>query len=407
MKTQSLLAITVAFAVATLLPPCLPGVAEAQDAPAAGTDRDSVIDLSALTPEQLAELLARAAAARLRIERDVVASEIRGDLLYEEPGVGEALKLLQENPANTQDDNMGRICRAFAKVDDDFGEGYKLFTAGKHDQALKKMKAILDPQKSTYLSAASHYVYAETLFNLGSYDDAVDAYGTILTIMPDRLSFAAASASKCAQAYEKTNRFYYAAQVYVHCLQNYGLTISEDELERIAERLEYLQDIYKDPIKAVADRMGQVRSRLEELDSGDKTREKQKEIVAILEDLIKTVEENQKRGGSSQSRQQSPKQEQKAKSRQALAEAMAKAGRAQGQPTSPAQTGYLRGGLAEKPENLAQVRPTAGADDWAKLSPRERQEIERAMQRLLPERYRQKIVDYRKQLSKGGAGSEE
>jgi len=359
-----------------------------------------------LSAEQVAELLARAAAARLKLERDVAASEIKGDLLYEEQAKAAAIRLLQEDAANTQQDNIKRICDAFAAVDEEFAEGYKLFKEGKHDQAAKSTKELLDPQSATYFSAACHYLYAESLFKLGSHEDAVEAYGTVLALMPDRISFASASAARSAEAYEKMNRFYYAAEIYSYCIQNYGLTMSDAELSRIAERLKYLQGIYEDPLGSVAQRMGQVRSSLEKLDSGPKTRDTQGEIVAILEDLIKTAEEKQQQSGGGQGQRKQPKQSSQKSQSDKQAQAKGRqGGLAQGRPTSPAQRGFLPGGIAARPKDLANVRPTEGADDWSKLPPSKRDEIEKATQRLLPERYRQLIRDYRKELSKPSGGS--
>jgi tetratricopeptide (TPR) repeat protein len=380
--------------------------AKAQDVQAPVEADDIEEQLKSLTAEQLKELLARAATARLKAERETVAVEIKGDLLYEEKDKTAAIRILEDNPASTQDDNIDRICRAFAKADEEFAGVYKPFSAGKYDEALKATKAILDPKKSTYLSAALHYISAESLFRLGRYEDSVEAYGTVTALMPDRISFAAASASKCAQAYEKMNRFYYAAEIYVYCIQNYALTMSADELEKIAGRLEYLQGIYKDPLGSVAERMGQVRSRLEQMDSGDKTRQTQHEIVALLEDLIKTAEEKQSQGGQ-QSQQQNKSQEQGKSDGQGSGQAKTSGSRPGRRPTNPAQTGYLASRSGGSPKEQAKLGPSQGADDWAKLPPSKRNEIEKAMQRLLPERYRQLIRDYRKQLSKGPAEPQE
>jgi tetratricopeptide (TPR) repeat protein len=382
-----------------------PGIAVAQESSPPAGPYD--IELQGLTPEQLNELLARAAAARLEIERNVVASEIANDLLYEKEDKAAALKILHDNPANTQNDNMERIFRAFERADEEFAKAYKLFSAGKFEQALKETRAILDQQSVTYLSAAGHYLYAETLFRLGRYHDAVETYGTIMSIMPDRISFAASSAARCAEAYEQMNRLYYAAEVYVHCINNYALTMSDDELEKIAKRLEYLRGIYVDPLGAVAERMGHVRSRLEKLDSGDKTREKQQEIVAVLEDLIKTLEETRPQADSQSPSDPRQKQGQEKGEGKAAGKARARAARAQGQPVSPAEGGFLPGGIARRPKAPPELGEVDLAGDWAELPPAKRDEIERAVQRALPERYRQLLEEYRKLLSKGSLPQEQ
>ncbi len=411
MKTRSIIIIAGVLVAGVLL--AAPDLAAAQTIRGKIPGETGEINLDAeidrFNPKQLKELMSRAAAARLKVERDTVAAEIKSDLLYEKKDKDAALKILTDNPADTQADNIARICRAFAATDEAFANAYRFFSTGKYDQAVKRAKAILDPQKSTYLSAASHYVYAETLFRRDSLYDAVEAYSEILRLMPDRFSFASKSASRCAQIYEKMKRFRYAAEIYAYCLRNYGVTLSEKETRKITERLEYLQEIAQDPLGALASRIGQVRSRLEEADSGKVTQTKQEEIVAILTDLIKTAEEKPQ----SKPKKKPKKKKKKGKGqgeKQGKAKAKAKGARSQGKPSNksskPMQRSMLPGGIAQRPKDTAKVHRIKGSDGWAELPPSEREQIEKAMQKLLPERYKQLIRDYRKQLSKGAEPEE-
>ena len=112
---------------------------EATDKPTEGADtgdgdadtevtQDNLADLlKEFTPEQLAELVKRAAANRLDLERRQVEAEIEQGILYEPDDIKAAKKILRDKPANTQKDNIDRICRAFAKVDGRFAKPYKLF----------------------------------------------------------------------------------------------------------------------------------------------------------------------------------------------------------------------------------------------------------------------------------------
>jgi len=207
------------------------------------------------------------------------------------------------------------------------------------------------------------------------------------------------------------NRFSYAAGAYFYCLQKYGLTMSEEQVKQVSERFAYLQAISSDPLGAAADRMGHVRSRLDELDSGRETREKQKEIAAILEDLIKSAEEMQNSGGGGQGSQQAGGKQQGQKQSSGDSAGRPKGqgagGRAGGRPSSPAQRGFLPPGIAQRPKESAKVRPAEGGDDWAKLPGSKREEIDSAAQRLLPEYYRKLVEEYRKELSRPASGSEE
>jgi tetratricopeptide (TPR) repeat protein len=390
---------------AALLPTTRPAAVE--PAPAAGEGGVEVYDLDAalerLTPEELEALLNQAISATLEVERKSVAAEIKGDLLYEAADQDAAVKILNDDPAGTQADNISRICRAFARADEEFAAAYKAFAAGRFAEAAKRAGELLDVRSTTYLSAATHYLYAESLFAGERYDDAVDAYLTVLTLTPDRISFASASALRRAEAFEKLSRLYYATEMYAYCLENYGLTMDEAALDKVVKRLEYLQGIYKDPLGSVAKKMGEVEARLEKTDSGRQTQDKQQEIVRLLEDLIKTAEEQQQQ---QQQQQQANKQKggksgesQKPGQKGTAGQAASTGGRAAGRATKPAERSFLPLGGVARPRDLADPM-TGGADDWARLPEVERRKIEQAMKRMLPKQYQQLIREYRIYLSK-------
>ena len=167
-------------------------------------------------------------------------------------------------------------------------------------------------------------------------------------------------------------------------------------------RLQSLQEIYEDPLGAVADRMGEVHRLLAAGKSGDLTQDKQREIARVLEDLIKTAEEQ----SSSQQQQQDPSQGQGQKQDQGQGQqpgagrrpAVA-GGQPGGQPSRPAERSMLPPGPVRRPSDLADVRPTAGEDTWSRLPPEVRQRAEEEMERLLSEQYRGLIRDYRRYLS--------
>ena len=361
--------------------------------------------INQLTPEQVDELLVRASAARLQVERDTAAAEIRGDLLYEPVRKDAALRILSDSPADTQADNIERILRAFATVDEEFAAAHAPFSAGDHAKAAAGVKESLDVRNATYRSAAAHFLYAESLFAQKRYDESVEAYRAILTLMPDRISFAAESAGRCAEAYEQLGRLYYAMEMYAYTLQNYGLTLSDERLDEIIARLNALQEMYEDPLGTVASHMGEVHRLLGAGDTGEETREKQQVIVRVLEDLIKTAEENQSRSQQQDSAQnQGQQQDQKKDSGQQGQNQgpTVAGGRAGGPPSSPAQRSTLPPGPVERPSDLQEVRETAGGDTWSQLPPEVRRRAEEEMERLLSEQYLGLIRDYRRRLSGGG-----
>jgi len=352
--------------------------------------------LDGMSPENLQELVRRAIQARLATERRQVAAEVRRGLLYDGDDIDKALALLARPMAGAKGGNVERICEALSIVDLRFGKMYKLFSAGKHAEAADVARRHLNTRQSTYLSAARHCVYARSLSAAGRNEDAVEAYRKILEIMPDRISFAAAAALNAARTYEKMSRFLYAAEMYQHWMRNYALTTDERRLTEISRKLREYHKIRQNPMGAVAEEMGQVQRRLAVVDSGPETRKRQGRIVALLEDLIKTIEEQQAGGKGQDGKKKSRKgQRQGSRGQDRIS------GRPGGTrpPTRGAQRSSVVPGQVRRPSDLASVRPTQESGDWANLPPREKQKIEAVRRKHLSERYKSIIGDYHTRMA--------
>jgi len=365
---------------------------------------DAILDN--MTPDQIDNLVKEAATDRLKVERKQVIAEIRQDLLYDDDDRDAAVKILQDKPANTPKDNIDRILRAFARADVRFRKAYDLYQAGKHKEAAAAAKKLVNINRATYLSAAQHYLYAQALAKSGNPDDAVETCRDILENMPDRISFASASALEAAEMYEKMGRLLYAMQMYAFCVKNYALTIDKATAEKILKKVEEYTEIYKDPMGTLATMMGDVQHRLAKINSGKETQDKERKIVAILDDLIKTAEDQQ--GGS-----QSPSQGQQRGKRpgQGKDQQAGKKGGQQGQqgqqggmnPTRPMQDSMLVPGAVKRPPKVSKTHTGIAEGDWAKLSPREQEQIQARMRKLISERYREIIRDYHSRLAEEGS----
>ena len=370
--------------------------------PLSEAEVDAILDT--MSPEQIEELIKKAASERLKVERSQVIAEIRQGLLYEPADQKAAIQVIEDKPANTRQDNINRICQAFARADVRFRKVYDLYKAGRYKQAAESGKKLLNVQQATYLSAAQHYVYAQVLAADGKGEDAVEVYRDILQYMPDRISLASASALNAAETYEKMNRFMYAMQMYAYCIKNYGLTIDKVTAEKILAKVENYKATYKDPLGALASKMGSVESRLGQTDSGKDTQKTQKEIVAILDDLIKTAEEQQQSSSSQQQQQQQRQKRKGEKEGQGQAQGQAQSQGQQGgmNPTKPMQDSRLVPGGVARPSALSKTHTSGEDGDWAKLSPREREIVKAKMRKLLSERYRDIIRDYNTRLAEEG-----
>ncbi|MBL7134836.1 MAG: hypothetical protein ISS78_12110 [Phycisphaerae bacterium] len=410
MNTMTIRKLTLAFGISMVLAVSPAVWAEPADAPAGAGEI-----LDGMTPEDLQKLIKQAIQARLRMERDQVSAEIRRGLLYDGDDIDAAVALLKADPSNTQKDNIERMLKAFAKVDARFAKAFKLFEGGKGAEAAAAAKRTINAQsqESTYFSAAKHYLLAESLVKDEKFDDAIDAYTEILTLMSDRISFAAASACNAAAVYEKLGRFSLAMEMYTFAMQNYGLTMDDASLNVVAAKIEEYGEIYKDPMNTVATWMGHVQERLAAVDSGADTQKKQSEIIALLEDLIKSAEEQQQQ----QEQKQQEEQDKKKKPCESCGKkgcggqcqgkgkgegkGNGKGGKGGQNPTKPMEHSMTVPGAVKRPGTGNPVRPTTGGDDWSNLPPRERDRIELLRKKLMPERHRGIIRDYNTRMAEG------
>jgi len=393
-----------------------------QEATTQPAEREMTVDeldalLNAMTPEQLAKLMKAAMVLRLEQERAQVAAEIKGGLLYDPKDIAAATKILKEKAANTQQDNIERICKALAKVDLLFGKAYGQMLKKDYKAAAASAAKVVDDQRSTYLSAATFYIYAQCLAGSGRGEDAVEVYREILINMPDRISFAASSALEAAKVYEKIHRLQYAMEMYVYCLDNYALTLSEKESDSIYAKVKEYAKVYSDPFNALAKKMGYVQTRLAAEDSGKDTQKKEEEILALLEDLIKTQEEKQ-----SSSQQPPPPsgctcggkgkckacKEAKAKGKGKGKGKGKDKGKGKGKgkdpsgnnPTNPAKVSALVPGKTARPPRDSTAHKGAGDGDWSTLPPREQEKIRQMLRKLISERHKDITSDYHSALTK-------
>lgn len=410
---MTMLLVAAVLAAGILLPAPLWAQAEPEPAPKKpdaekpGPVTEDQIDamLDNMTPEQIDTLVKEAVNERLKVERKQVIAEIRLDLLYLKADSDAAIKILQDKPANTPKDNIDRILRAFARADPAFRKAYAPYKAGKHKEAAAAAKKLVNIKQATYLSAAQHYLYAQALAKSGNVEDAVETCRDLLENMPDRISFASAAALEAADMYEKMGRFMYAMQMYAFCVKNYALTIDKATAEKILKKVEDYTEIYKDPMGTLATLMGEVEDHLAKINSGKETQDKERKIVAILDDLIKTAEDQQS-GQSSQSQGQKrgKRKGEGKKPGEGKGQGQGKQGQQGGMnPTKPMQDSMLVPGAVKRPPKISRTHTGIADGDWAKLSPREQEQIQAKMRKLISERYRGIIRDYHSRLAEEGS----
>jgi tetratricopeptide (TPR) repeat protein len=287
-------------------------------------------------------------------------------------------------------------------VDQRFADARRLLAQGKPGEAAVAARKLLDPHQATVVSAAQHLLYADALRRAGQFEEAAEAYGDILKAMPERISFAAAAALRAGASYDSARRGIYARDMYDYCLTNYALAIEEDEFEQVAARLAELEAIYEDPMAAVATMMGDARQKLQLADSGQTTQQAQREAAAILEDLIRTMEEKDQQNSSNSQGSQRQRQ-QKEGSSSSEQQKPATGSQSGNRPSSPMENSRLVPGKLPEPSRLANIHDSDESGDWASLPPRKREAIQQIMRKTMSDRYRRIVSDYHRRLAKEGS----
>ncbi len=164
--------------------------------------------------------------------------------------------------------------------------------------------------------------------------------------------------------------------------------------------------MYGDPMGTVAKMMADVKERLAKIDSGKDTQATEKNIVAMLDDLIKTEEDK------ANSQSQSPQNNQKKQGEKKPGEGEPKEGDQQGKlPNSkpikkPGKKGapksLLRNGSdPAHGENVAAGTNPKEKGDWVGLPPERIEKLKEMYRLRVNERYRDLIVDYNRSISTG------
>ena len=386
-----------------------PAGAQDIDQPPAAPGDPIVIDaeefeaiLNSLTPEQVELMIEVANERRIAVERRRTIAELRQGLYYDPLEIDEAAAHLEANPATSRVESIERICEALAMVDSRFSDVQRLLAEDAAAKAVAAARKVLDPTQATYLSAATHLLYADALRAAGDGEAAVEAYRDVLVKMPERLSFAAEANLRAAATSREVGRFMHALKLYEYCARNYGLTLTAEEFQDVTDQAAELREIYEAPLSAVSEMMADVHRRLAAEDSGDETQSTERHIVAVLEDLIKMAEE-QAGGGQSSSQSGSGDGE-------GEDEENSQAGRGAGQdsgrgerPTSPMRESRIVPGRLPRPVRETGEHTTDESGDWANLPPREREQLQEIARRNQSERHRRMTTKYHRRLTEEGS----
>jgi tetratricopeptide (TPR) repeat protein len=142
-----------------------------------------------------------------------------------------------------------------------------------------------------------------------------------------------------------------------------------------------LMQEWESPLYDLAGRMNHVANEIGKGDTGAETQGKQKEIVSIIEELIKRQEEQEGQGqGQGKGNNGSPRGNQRSSNPANKSQA----------PPGASRNGDLR----PKPDRKA-------GETWGEMRDKERDEVLQALKEKFPDRYRELLEQYNKALAEG------
>lgn len=347
-------------------------------------------------------------------EREEIAVEIELEVLYELDQAKAATALLRQTPKEwTPARNVEDAMAAFAMVDERFAAAGRLLQEKKFEEAAEAFRRLPSPTSRTYFAAAAHWGRLWALQQIAAAQklrDAVsdaeitatDAAAAFASEFSDRPSFALRAYELAIAGYEKEARLFYAYKNYIGYLETAERLGWSDtaEARRVQARVAQLAEDLRDPVNAIGRLMGESRELLEGAQTGTPAQEKQREVVAWLDDLIQTLEERQ-----TQSRQPpQPRARRPTEGQPKIGEAPeASVPRGGQRPRGPASGGYTTEGDGRRIGEQDVVHPSDRSDEWARLPPAEREKFLQQLKERFPDRYEEILKEYFRELAEDRA----
>ncbi len=232
--------------------------------------------------------------------------------------------------------------------------------------------------KDTYLKAYATYRYGVAQMNRERYEGAAAAFSEVLN---DHGRYVGCDVDAAfylviclGQSLEKEKAIVAANKF----LEDYP-----DAPERYRKAMEQIRNElaqeWESPLYELAGRMNHVARKIEGGETGEPTQEKQKEIVSIIDELIRRAKEQE--GNSDQDRGGGPP-------------------RGNDQPSSPANRSQAPPGSTRIGDLRAKPKRKPG-DQWGEMRDKEREEVLQALKEKFPDRYRELLEQYHKALAEG------
>ncbi|MCK6458878.1 MAG: hypothetical protein L6Q95_03175, partial [Planctomycetes bacterium] len=270
------------------------------------------------------------------------------------------------------------IHQALLLMNPDYQRADALLTSERYGAAVERFEA-LRKSADEYVRGYSTFRCALAQMNRERYEEAAQAFTQVL----NEFRFAGCDVDAafylvvCLGQEREKEKAIAAANAF---LKDYP-----DAPERYKQAMEQLKNElvqeWESPLYDLAGRMNHVAKKIEGGDTGEPTQQKQKEIVEIIDELIKKAEqqEGQGKGGGGGGGGQP---------------------RGNQQPSDPANNSSVAPGASRVGELRPNPKKKAG-DAWGEMRDKEREEVLQALKEQFPDRYRELLEQYNKALAEG------
>jgi|GEM_PF-3713208 len=331
-----------------------------------------------LYPERT--MLSPAGIARLSAERRAMAQELLDNAVWDPDEIKRQVEILNRGEVADTYELIKRFADACEKLHPPFADAYKLYKDGKWNEAADAFEKLLFKRTVLIKAKNAHdtlppfqysiakFMQAECLARRGSLKDAIVAYQVVFQKMPEALTLAAASRHRAALIYETTDRVHFATPMLEDNLRLHGRLFTD--AHRAALEKTIADYNAKDPFLIAQTRVHEISRRITNGDTSEQTQQLQKELMAMLARMLVLAEEE---------------------GRQFLEHTDAIG--------TGAESGKLEKGGTPMLNPLGADPSKTGPDDWGQLRPREKQQLIEAFKAAYPDRYRDMVEAYYRNIS--------
>jgi len=270
------------------------------------------------------------------------------------------------------------IHQALLRLHPDYQRADELLQSERLGAAAERF-GVLRESKDDYVRAYATFRYGIAQMNRERYEEAAAAFTAVLNDHR-KLSGCDVDAAfylvVCLGQEREKEKAIAAANAflkdYPDAPERYKMAMEQIKNELVQE--------WESPLYDLAGRMNHVARKIEGGETGDPTQEKQKEIVSIIEELIKRAEQQEGQGQNGGGGSGPPRGNRQSSNPANQSSA----------PPGASRVGDLRPNPKRKP-----------GDQWGMMRDKEREEVLQALKEQFPDRYRELLEQYNRALAEG------